>query len=146
MQRILVDGLDHKFGIVMITEYRRGVLQYAPANRRQWQSPSQTVGAVVRGFKSVITKRADELRQTPGANYSSSIIGSTSSATNPNWTLSTNTSAAIRRNGNWIACSDSPRVCPLRFGKPMQLISRRMTPTSTRHGKPPAPRVRLFLG
>jgi putative transposase len=31
-----------------------------------FQSPSQTVGAIVRGFKSAVTKRINLLRQTPG--------------------------------------------------------------------------------
>ena len=33
---------------------------------KPFRSPSHTVGAVVRGFKGVATKRINELRQTPG--------------------------------------------------------------------------------
>ena len=37
-------------------------MQYAPTFR----SPSQTVGAIVRGFKSAVTKRINTIRGTPG--------------------------------------------------------------------------------
>ena len=42
----------------------RGVLEYAPTGFR---SPSQTIGAIVRGFKSAVTKRINASRGTPGA-------------------------------------------------------------------------------
>jgi len=54
----------HIHGIVVISERGRGVLQYAPTGPR---SPSQTIGAILRGFKSVTTKQINELRNTPGA-------------------------------------------------------------------------------
>jgi REP element-mobilizing transposase RayT len=54
---------NHFHGILVITESRRGVLQYAPTTL---QSPSQTIGAIVRGFKSTVTKQINQLRQTPG--------------------------------------------------------------------------------
>lgn len=41
----------------------RGELQFAPTFR----SPSQTIGSVVRGFKSATVKRINELNGTPGA-------------------------------------------------------------------------------
>ncbi len=53
---------NHLHGILIITDRRRGVLQYAPTFR----SPSQTIGALVRGFKSAVTKRINEMRNTPG--------------------------------------------------------------------------------
>jgi hypothetical protein len=32
-----------------------------------FRTPSQTIGAIVRGFKSAATKRINEIRKTPGA-------------------------------------------------------------------------------
>ena len=64
---------NHIHGVVVIVESRRGVLQckgvlqYAPTTPSRLQSPSQTIGAIVRGFKSAVTKRINELRETPGA-------------------------------------------------------------------------------
>jgi REP element-mobilizing transposase RayT len=60
---------NHFHAIVIIT--RRGVLQYAPTDiptsiHPKLQSPSQTIGAIVRGFKSAVTKRINEIRATPG--------------------------------------------------------------------------------
>ncbi len=42
----------------------RGVLQYAPTEN-PFRSPSQTVGAIVRGYKSTVTKHINILRNTP---------------------------------------------------------------------------------
>ena len=47
---------NHFHGIVIITDDGRGVLQYAPTNNA-FRSPSHTIGAIVRGFKSAVTKR-----------------------------------------------------------------------------------------
>ena len=67
---------NHFHGIMVIIEpggdvlRGRGVLQYAPTNQSgisQLRSPSQTIGAIIRGFKSAATKRINELRHTPGA-------------------------------------------------------------------------------
>jgi putative transposase len=66
---------------------RRGVLQYAPTLHNMppqtpsFRSPSNTVGAIIRGFKSAATKRINILRDTPGfplwqRNYFDRIIGS----------------------------------------------------------------------
>ncbi len=45
----------------------KGVLQYAPtAPTTTLQSPSQTIGAIVRGFKSAVTKRINQTPATPG--------------------------------------------------------------------------------
>jgi len=55
---------NHVHGIIIINhEIRRGVLQYAPTNKLC--SPSQTIGAIIRGYKSATTKRINEHRQTP---------------------------------------------------------------------------------
>jgi putative transposase len=57
--------------VVIVDDYRAvnrgGVLQYG---RMQYAptfwSPSQTIGAIIRGFKSAITKHINDLRDTPG--------------------------------------------------------------------------------
>jgi REP element-mobilizing transposase RayT len=54
---------NHFHGVLVINE-RRGVLQYAPTN--VLRSPSQTIGAIIRGFKSAVTKRINQIRNTPG--------------------------------------------------------------------------------
>ncbi len=77
---------DHIHGIIIInengtdvTQHRRGVSQYAPTEQyaptgkpahagespsthTQLRSPSRTVGAIIRGFKSATTKRINEIR------------------------------------------------------------------------------------
>ncbi|MFQ5779284.1 MAG: transposase [Nitrospiria bacterium] len=60
---------NHVHGIVTIIETCRGVLQYAPtqSNTPKFRSPTQTIGAIIRGFKSAATKRINEMRHTPGA-------------------------------------------------------------------------------
>jgi len=55
---------NHMHGIIFIA--CRGVLQYAPTTRIEFRSPAQTIGAIVRGFKSAVTKRINELRGSPG--------------------------------------------------------------------------------
>ncbi|MBI4773636.1 MAG: transposase [Deltaproteobacteria bacterium] len=55
---------NHIHGIVLIRGRGRGVLQYAPTGPR---SLSQTIGAILRGFKSVATSRVNESGNTPGA-------------------------------------------------------------------------------
>ena len=52
---------NHFHGILVIDS--RGVLPYAPT---QFRLPSQTVGAIIRGFKSAVTKQVNQLRNTPG--------------------------------------------------------------------------------
>ena len=60
---------NHVHGTIIIT--RRGVLQYAPTQyaptQSDFRSPSQTIGAIVRGFKSAATKQINETRHMPGA-------------------------------------------------------------------------------
>ena len=55
---------NHFHAIIAIEDSRRGVLPYA---HPRFQSPSQTVGAVIRGFKSATTKQINESRGTAGA-------------------------------------------------------------------------------
>ncbi|NIN35038.1 MAG: transposase, partial [Gammaproteobacteria bacterium] len=43
-----------------------GVLQYAPTPHREFRSPSQTIGSIVRGFKSAVTKQINHTRNTLG--------------------------------------------------------------------------------
>jgi len=64
---------NHVHAIVMIVRndrdasQRRGVWPYAPTNDRiRWKSPSRTLGAIIRGFKSAATKRINETQGTPG--------------------------------------------------------------------------------
>ena len=68
---------NHIHGIVVINHtmahVRRGVLRYAPTvdastttDMPKLQSPSQTIGAIVRGFKSAAAKRINTQRGTPG--------------------------------------------------------------------------------
>ncbi|MEK7279529.1 MAG: transposase [Nitrospirota bacterium] len=66
---IALDGFvvmpNHFHGIMVINECR-GVLQYAPTRQHEFRSPSQTIGAIIRGFKSAATKTINELRDTLG--------------------------------------------------------------------------------
>ena len=55
---------NHIHGIIIVS-HEEGVWQYAPTDG--FRSPSKTVGAVIRGFKSAITKQINESRKTPGA-------------------------------------------------------------------------------
>jgi len=71
---------NHLHGIIVITD-RRGVSPHAPNNAhpddragvslyaptKGLRSPSQTIGAIVRGFKSASTKRINEIRNVSGA-------------------------------------------------------------------------------
>ncbi|MBI5409883.1 MAG: transposase [Nitrospirae bacterium] len=61
---------NHFHGILFINDRMdtiqcRGVSQYAPTNA--FRSPSQTIGAIVRGFKSAATKQINFMRNTQGA-------------------------------------------------------------------------------
>ena len=51
-------------GVLRTGVLRTGVLPYAPTPI--FQSPSQTIGAIVRGFKSSTTKQINQIRGTPG--------------------------------------------------------------------------------
>jgi REP element-mobilizing transposase RayT len=58
---------NHVHGIIGIThrsDRRRGESKFAPT--RGFKSPSQTLGAIVRGFKGATTRRINRLRGTPG--------------------------------------------------------------------------------
>jgi putative transposase len=77
---------NHFHGIVLINDSCRGVspyapmmgdspmgvYQYAPTNgcqgtddKNKLRSPSQTIGAIIRGFKSSVTTQINTLRKTP---------------------------------------------------------------------------------
>jgi len=66
---------DHFHGIIILHAERNGEheqdsncggkLQFAPT-MTPFRSPSKTIGAIIRGFKAAATKRANELRKTPG--------------------------------------------------------------------------------
>ncbi|WP_395946637.1 transposase [Caedibacter taeniospiralis] len=70
---------NHIHGIIVINEsygsvqfgrmQSDGRMQYAPTEdmlQVKLQSPSQTIGAIVRGFKASVTKQINELQQTRG--------------------------------------------------------------------------------
>ena len=50
---------NHFHGIIILTNNKKGVLQYAPTNK--FRSPSQTIGSIVRGFKSAVTREIKRL-------------------------------------------------------------------------------------
>ena len=50
--------------MIIIIEYRKGKLQFNPTNKLI--SPSQTIGAIIRGFKGSVTKRINKLWNKPG--------------------------------------------------------------------------------
>jgi len=50
---------NHFHGIIVLTDNSRGVLQYAPTNK--FCSPSQTIGSIIRGFKSAVTRQIKRL-------------------------------------------------------------------------------------
>lgn len=57
---------NHFHGIIIISGINQGVSQYAPTKMHDTVnklcSPSQTVGAIVRGFKASVTKKINILR------------------------------------------------------------------------------------
>lgn len=54
---------NHFHGIIVINDAGRGVLQYALSTKtNEFKSPSQTIGAVIRGFKSTVTKQINIFR------------------------------------------------------------------------------------
>ena len=56
---------NHIHGIIIIES--RGVMRYAPT--KKFASPEQTLGAIVRGFKSSVTKRINEMNKTFGQKF-----------------------------------------------------------------------------
>ena len=54
---------NHMHGIVVINP--GGVLQYAPADNAL-RSPSQTIGSIIRKYKSTTTRQINIIRSTPG--------------------------------------------------------------------------------
>ncbi|MEA2077098.1 MAG: transposase [Candidatus Marinimicrobia bacterium] len=75
---------NHLHGLIHIKykiDNSRGVLQYAPTvgSNREFHSPSHTLGAIIRGFKSAATKRINIYKGTPGhpvwqRNYNDRVI------------------------------------------------------------------------
>ncbi|WP_440617030.1 transposase [Cysteiniphilum sp. 6C5] len=70
---------NHIHGIIVINESGQpqgrmqsyGRMQYAPTEgmlQAKLQSPSQTLGAIVRGFKAAVTKQINALKQVSGEN------------------------------------------------------------------------------
>ena len=61
---------NHFHGIVHITTqpvgaYGHTPVSHTPVSHTPVRSPSKTIGAMVRGFKSVVTKRINEIRNSP---------------------------------------------------------------------------------
>jgi hypothetical protein len=50
---------ERVYGTNVITFTCRGVLQYAPTSK--FRSPSQTIGSIIRGFKSAVTREIKRL-------------------------------------------------------------------------------------
>jgi len=78
---------NHTHGIIWIKDYKvdckgvldgeegsevdsKGVLQYAPTTTptytSNFESPSKTIGAIIRGYKSSVTKQINTIRKLPG--------------------------------------------------------------------------------
>ena len=57
--------INHRINLLRTGLMRGGVLQYAPTGKGL-RSPSQTIGAIIRGVKSAVTKSINILRKTPG--------------------------------------------------------------------------------
>ena len=66
---------NHFHGIIIITDTVRGTVHEdntvgaysnTPLRKNSFRSPSRTIGAIVRGFKSAVTKCINEYRETPG--------------------------------------------------------------------------------
>lgn len=55
---------NHVHGIVIIQRECRGTLQRAPTFEEFGQLTSDSIPSIIRGFKSAVTKRINELRQT----------------------------------------------------------------------------------
>jgi REP element-mobilizing transposase RayT len=58
-------AINYRMNVLRRGMPRRGVLPYTPANVGL-RSPSQTIGAIIRGFKSTVTKSINILCNTPG--------------------------------------------------------------------------------
>ncbi len=58
---------NHIHGIIIITEHLNGggELQFAPT-KTEFKSPSNTLGAIIRGYKSAVTKKINIINKTPG--------------------------------------------------------------------------------
>lgn len=57
---------NHIHGIIELTESSRGVSQYAPAAvANKFKSPSNNLGAIIRGYKSTVTKQINEINNQP---------------------------------------------------------------------------------
>jgi len=88
---------NHFHAIVTLKSSRRGVL-HTPSEK--FHSPSQTLGAIVRGFKAATTKRINEVCQRPVLPYGNGIITSMSFETRMSWIVYGSTSSTIRFSGH----------------------------------------------
>jgi len=74
---------NHFHGILVIGDCRN-TARRAPTAEQFGHPVAGSIPTIVRSFKSAVTKRINELCQTPGKNYGSAIIGNTSSAMKDN--------------------------------------------------------------
>ena len=60
---------NHLHGIIHIINNTEvvGAYRNKPLQQSIFQSPSKTIGAIIRGFKSTVTKKINDLRQIPVA-------------------------------------------------------------------------------
>lgn len=69
---IMPNHMHAIFGIKAdVHEFRRPTVRAyrdtkQPKTNREFKSPSKTVGAIVRGYKSTVTKQINQIRETPG--------------------------------------------------------------------------------
>ncbi|WP_212747628.1 transposase [Fodinibius saliphilus] len=65
---------NHIHGIIEIVDSKNIVGVYrntplrsdSPVNQSEFKSPSETIGAIVRGYKSTVTKQINKIRNSPG--------------------------------------------------------------------------------
>jgi REP element-mobilizing transposase RayT len=71
---------NHLHGILIINESvqsspiiknenGRGVWPYTPTAERLFESPSHSLGSIIRGFKSASTKKINKILVTPGKSF-----------------------------------------------------------------------------
>jgi hypothetical protein len=77
-----------------VANRQKGDRQVAPTGPK-----TKSVGAVMAGFKSAVTKRINTMRDTPGAPDGNAIISNTSPATIPITIKSPNTSSPTPEDG-----------------------------------------------
>jgi REP element-mobilizing transposase RayT len=57
---------NHFHGIIIINDVRRGTMHRAPTIEQFGKPTSNTIPTIIRGFKSIVTKQINIMRNTPG--------------------------------------------------------------------------------